>query len=287
LSGKLFIIGTPIGNLEDISQRVINALRGCSLIFVEDTRVSVKLLNHLGLSVPMLSCHRHNEHERLRALEKAASDNASVGLLSDAGMPLISDPGEPLIQKAIELNMEIIPIAGPTAFVLALVASGFDLSSFAFEGFLPDKESLIIEKLARLKGETRTLVFYVSPHKLATTLKLMLQVLGDRRACLARELTKFYEEFVRLPLSELSAKYEELEPRGELVLVLEGASASSTDYSDWQAVESQRQEVLEHVKRNLAHGLKLSKAAALAAEYFSIGKSDIYRASIAELKDSV
>lgn len=280
VSGKLFIIGTPIGNLSDISKRAISALSECSLLFVEDTRVSIKLLNHLGLNIKMLSCHKFNERERLDALEEVSRANLTCGLLSDAGMPLISDPGEPVMAKALELGMQVEPIAGPTAFVLALVGSGLPLNAFVYEGFLPDKPQEIKERLLEMKNESRTMVFYVSPHKLERTLELMLDIFGERDACLARELTKMYEQFVRLPLSQLSAKYKKEEVRGELVLVVAGARQEVLDYSDWLNDDKLKVEVLKHVSDSVAGGLKLSKAASLAAEYFAIPKSDIYREAL-------
>lgn len=288
MSGKLFIIGTPIGNLDDISKRVSDALRETDLIFVEDTRVTIKLLNHLGINKPMLSCHKHNEHERLSTLEKVAQDGRCAALVSDAGMPLISDPGSPLIERAIELGMLVVPIAGPSAFVLALVASGLPLDAFVFEGFLPDPGAALKEKLAELAGESRTMVFYVSPHKIERTLSQMWEQLGKRKACLARELTKLHEEFIRGDLETLATRYKDkdAEVRGEMVLVLAGAEkASQTDYRDWLTDKDKHREIMEHVSHNLKAGLKLSKAAGLAAEFFDLPKSDIYKEAVAHLKD--
>lgn len=289
MSGKLFIIGTPIGNLDDISKRVIDALRESDLIFVEDTRVTIKLLNHLGINKPMVSCHKHNEHERLTTLEKVASDNQCAALVSDAGMPLISDPGSPLIERAIELGMQVVPIAGPSAFVLALVASGLPLDAFVFEGFLPDPGAALKLKLAELAGEKRTMVFYVSPHKIERTLSQMLEQLGKRKVCLGRELTKFHEEFIRGDLETLANRYKDkdAEVRGEMVLVLAGAQKQEeTDYSDWISNKDKHKEIMGHMSHSLKAGLKLSKAAGLAAQFFDLPKSDIYKEAIVHLKDS-
>ncbi|MBS2010400.1 MAG: 16S rRNA (cytidine(1402)-2'-O)-methyltransferase [Cyanobacteria bacterium SZAS TMP-1] len=282
MSGKLFIIGTPIGNLEDISMRAINALRECDLILAEDTRVSIKLLNHFEIKKKMLSCHKFNESERLGLLERASADGQSLALISDAGMPLVSDPGHPIVQSAIELGMTIVPIAGPSAFLLALVGSGMALDAFVFEGFLPDKSAELEKKFRRLSREERTVVFYVSPHKLERSLAALSQQLGERKVCLARELTKFYEEFDRGTSASLLAKYSEQEVRGECVLVVEGYKPGpAEDMSDWQEDEEKRQRVLTFVTEMTAAGLKLSKACALAAEEFSLAKADIYKASLA------
>ena len=282
MSGKLFIIGTPIGNLEDISMRAISALRECDLILAEDTRVSIKLLNHFDIKKKMLSCHKFNENERLGLLEEARDNDSSLALISDAGMPLVSDPGHPLVQSAIALGMTIVPIAGPSAFLLALVGSGMPLDAFVFEGFLPDRSAEIEKKLRRLSREERTMVFYVSPHKLERTLAAVHSQLGLRKVCLARELTKFYEEFDRGTSESLLAKYSQAEVRGECVLVVEGyKSGDVEDMSDWLEVEEKRLKVLTFVSDLTSAGLKLSKACALAAEEFALVKADIYKAALA------
>lgn len=280
MSGKLFIIGTPIGNLEDISPRVKSALSACDLILAEDTRVSIKLLNHLGLKKKMLSCHKFNEHERLNLLSEANSSGQSIALISDAGMPLVSDPGHPVCQLAIELGMEIIPIAGPSAFLLALVGSGLPLDKFVFEGFLPDKAGELTAAIAGLAGEKRTSVFYVSPHKIERTLQIMLEHCGDRPACLARELTKLYEEFIRGTLSSILSVLKERPARGECVLVLGGCREIVPEMDDWQEDEAKRQIVFTYIDEAMNSGLKLSQAAAEAARKFNISRSHIYREAL-------
>jgi 16S rRNA (cytidine1402-2'-O)-methyltransferase len=282
VSGKLFIIGTPIGNLEDMSMRAISALRECDLILAEDTRESIKLLNHFDIKKKMLSCHKFNEHERLGLLEQCQSEGQSVALISDAGMPLVSDPGHPIVQTAIALGMTVVPIAGPSAFLLALVGSGMALDSFVFEGFLPDRTAEIEKKLQRLVVEPRTMVFYVSPHKLERTLSAMCRIMAGRKVCLARELTKFYEEFDRGTCESLLTKYTDAEVKGECVLVVEGSQPRpEEDMSDWLDSAEKRDAVLGFVSQMTASGHKLSKACALAAEEFSLSKSDIYKASLA------
>ena len=216
------MIATPIGNLQDFSRRGIETITACDFLLVEDTRVTVKLLNHFDIKKRMVSCHEHNEKQRLDMLKEASAANQSVGLISDAGMPLISDPGDHIVAQALEAGMKIIPIPGPSAFLIALVASGFPLDRFVFEGFLPEKSSDIKDKLYSLATEERTIVFYVSPHKLLKTLATIKEVMGDRRACLARELTKLHEEFLRMKISEMLTRYETVEVRGEFVLIIEG-----------------------------------------------------------------
>ncbi len=282
MSGKLFIIGTPIGNLEDMSIRAISALKECHLILAEDTRVSIKLLNHFDIRKKMLSCHKYNEHERLSLLSEAQAAGHDLALISDAGMPLVSDPGHPIVQAAIALGMTIVPIAGPSAFLLALVGSGMPMDSFVFEGFLPDRTVDIEKKLHAIAREPRTVVFYVSPHKLERTLAAISAILGERKVCLARELTKFYEEFERGTAASILAKYKDKEIRGECVLVIGGCQAAAReDMSDWLEQPDKRSTVLAFVSQATASGHKLSRACALAAEEFDLSKSDIYKASLA------
>jgi len=262
--------------------RAISALRECDLILAEDTRVSIKLLNHFEIKKKMLSCHKFNENERLGLLEEAQANDQSLALISDAGMPLVSDPGHPIVQTAIALGMTIVPIAGPSAFLLALVGSGMALDAFVFEGFLPDRATELEKKLRRLSREERTLVFYVSPHKLERTLAAICREMGLRNVCLARELTKFYEEFDRGTSESLLAKYAVAEVRGECVLVVEGyKGGEAEDMSDWQEDAEKRLKVLTFVSQMTSAGLKLSKACALAAEEFAVAKADIYKASLA------
>jgi len=280
VSGKLFIIGTPIGNLADISPRVIESLKTCDLILAEDTRISIKILNHLGLKKRMLSCHKFNEHERLRLLEEVHARSQVIGLISDAGMPLISDPGHPVVEAAIAMGMTVIPIAGPSAFVLALVGSGLPLERFAFEGFLPDKPGELNFKVQAMAKDRRTTVYYVSPHKILRTLEAFLTHCGARKACLARELTKIHEEFIRGDIATILQHIKGSEVRGECVLVVGGCTDMAEDMSDWLNQPQQREKVFAYVDDALNSGLKLSRAAAEAAKEFSISRSDIYREAL-------
>lgn len=238
LSATLFIISTPIGNLEDISERTKRIISEADFLLVEDTRVTIKLLNHLGINKRMVSCHKFNEEARRDVLLDASREQQKVALISDAGTPLISDPGQRMVSLAIELGMDVVAIPGPTAFVQALVGSGLSCERFVFEGFLPDKDSSIREKLNSLIDDERTLVFYVSPHGLKKTVRVMHEVLGDRRVCLARELTKKFEEYIRVRLGELEARLSDEHLKGEFTLVIEGAEPKSAGSFNIQTVRA-------------------------------------------------
>jgi len=273
LSGRLFVIATPIGNLNDLTDRAKEVLHECDCIFAEDTRVSVKLLNHLGLKKPLISCHEFNESKRSSKLEELSAQGASVAVVSDAGTPLVSDPGYRLLQKAIELGMQVIPIPGPSAFLLALVASGLPCERFAFEGFLPQKKSDRKRHLQKLQSEERTMIFYVPPHDQSEMFQEMLLVMGDRQVCLAREITKLHEEFWRGGLAELCAVVEKNKFRGECVLVIQGAPPV-------QATKAAAAEVTAELDKRLAQGQRLKEASAELAQLFGWSKSDVYRLGI-------
>lgn len=272
MTGKLLIIATPIGNLGDISPRIKQVLSECDFILVEDTRVSIKLLSHLGLRKRLISCHDHNEEQRSQLLEEAAAKGKTVALMSDAGTPLISDPGYLIVKKAISINMEVIPLPGPSAFTLALIGSGLPCDRFCFEGFLPDKPSAMEERLRLLKDEPRTLIFYISPHKLEKTLVLMASVFGRRAACLARELTKLHEEFIRDDLLALRDRISAQPVKGECVLVLEGASEEKVAASD--------EEVRQAVIAELKSGGRAKEVSQLLAQRLGRKKADIYRIAV-------
>ncbi len=261
----LYLIGTPIGNLSDLSVRTRTAIEDCGLLLVEDTRVTIKLLNHLGLKKKMLSCHDFNERSREDVLRRAAAEGFNVGLISDAGMPLVSDPGNFIVKAALNAGLNVIAVPGPSAFLLALVASGLPTDRFVFEGFLPDKAGEMNKRLAALKTEERTIVFYVSPHKLNKTVSAALAVLGDRNACLGRELTKLHEEYIRMSLSALAAQIDETAVRGECVLVIAGAPR------DTQAVSEEDIERL--VEECLSTGMSVKDAAHELSNKLNLQKS--------------
>jgi len=272
LAGTLYIVGTPIGNLSDLSERVKDVLRNADLLLVEDTRVSAKLLNHLDIKKQLVSCHEHNEKEKVELLARAAEKDLKVALLSDAGTPLISDPGEHLVSKAVDLGFTVVPIAGPSAFLMALVASGLPCDRFSFEGFLPDKPKEIRDRLMGLVKDPRTLVFYVSPHKLERTLAEVKALFGTRKACLARELTKLHEEFIRGTIDEIVDKCSTADWRGEFVLVIQG----NVELEQEDACESQN-EYEEYVRLRLEKGDRASEIAQDAAKLFRRKRSDVYR----------
>lgn len=275
MAGILYIVATPIGNLSDLSERVKDVLKSADLLLVEDTRVSAKLLNHLGIKKQLVSCHAHNEHERLAMLSEAAEKEFTVALLSDAGTPLISDPGGELVSKAVELGFTVVPIAGPSAFLLALVGSGLPCDRFSFEGFLPDKPKDVRDVLISLVKETRTLVFYISPHKLERTLSEACTLMGTRKACLARELTKMHEEFIRGTLEEIADKVRQSQTRGEYVLVVEGDRRSDSEDGDEDTLAAKEYE--EYVRLRLEQGDRPSDVAQDAAKLFKRKRSDVYR----------
>ena len=218
--GNLYIVATPIGNLEDITLRAIRILKEVDLIAAEDTRHTSKLLNHLEISKPMISYHRHNEGERKDILIKELEAGKQIALVSDAGTPGICDPGEEIIKQCIEKNIKIIPIPGACAMINALIASGVSTKEFYFLGFLPLNKKTRREKLEEIRNSNQTIILYEAPHKLKNTLKDLSDIVENRKMVLARELTKIHEEYIRGTVGELIEKSEDL--KGEIVLIIEG-----------------------------------------------------------------
>jgi 16S rRNA (cytidine1402-2'-O)-methyltransferase len=221
--GKLYLVATPLGNLEDITQRALRILNEVDLIAAEDTRHTMKLLNYFQIKKSLLSYYQHNERERSDQIIYKILAGANVALVSDAGMPGISDPGSVLVAAAIEKGITVIPIPGATAVITALAASGLDTKSFWFVGFLPRKQSEQSTKLSEMSDFQGTLVFYEAPYRIVATLKNIQKVLGDRRVVVARELTKLHEEFIRGGLSKIIMELSERELKGEFTVVVEGA----------------------------------------------------------------
>ena len=226
MKGKIYLVATPIGNLEDITLRAIRILNEVDLIAAEDTRHTLGLLNHLEIKKPLVSYYKEIERKKSDYLIKEVLEGKNIAIVSDAGTPGISDPGEEIVKKAIEEDIEIIPIPGACAFVNALIASGFNTREFSFIGFLPVNKKEKKEKLELIKNETRTLIFYEAPHKMKATLEAFRDVLGNRKIVLARELTKIHEEFIRSTIEEVLEKEEY---KGEFVILLEGAEESKQD----------------------------------------------------------
>ena len=221
MQGKLYLVETPIGNLEDITLRAIKTLKEVDIIAAEDTRHTLHLLNHLEISKPLISYHRHNEETKSKDLINLLLEGKNIALVSDAGTPVISDPGEEIVKIAIENNIQIIPIPGACALITALISSGLDSKQFTFIGFLPLNKKLRKEKLEEIEKSTKTLILYEAPHKIKNTLEDLEKVTEERQIVLARELTKIHEEFIKGTAKELQEKLES--PKGEFVIIIEAS----------------------------------------------------------------
>ena len=274
MSGKLYLVPTPIGNLGDISRRMADTMAGADFLAAEDTRVTVKLLNHLGLKKPMVSYHRHNCSTAGPAIVDRLLAGESCALVTDAGTPAISDPGEDLVALCAQHDIPVEAVPGPCALICALSVSGLPTARFTFEGFLPQNKKNRRSHLDSLKGEQRTMVFYEAPHKLEDTLEDFVAVFGEeRRIALCRELTKLHEEVVRTTVSQALADCATRPPRGEYVLVVEGAPEAPAQEADPQAA-------LERVAQLRGEGLSLKEACAKAGEEFGIKKRQLYDMSL-------
>ena len=273
MTGTLYLCATPIGNLGDISQRCIEVFNTVDLIAAEDTRRTVQLLNHLGISKPLTSYHEHNKREKGAYIISLLKDGKNVAQVSDAGTPAISDPGEDLVKLCIENDITVTSIPGPVAGINALILSGLPTGRFSFEGFLSVNKRNRKEHLDSVKNDTRTLIFYEAPHKLRTTLSDMAETFGyERRIALVRELTKLHEEVVRTTLGEALSLYDERSPRGEYVLVVEGASLCDVTEEVWWENLS----INEHVEKYINDGISSKDAIKKAATDRNLPKRDVY-----------
>ena len=250
MSGKLYICPTPIGNLEDMTYRTIRILNEVDLIAAEDTRHSIKLLNHFEISKPLTSYHEHNKDSKGGYLINKLLEGENIALISDAGMPGISDPGEDIIKQAIENNIEIEVLPGATASITALVGSGLETAKFAFEGFLDRDKKVRRNQLEELKEESRTIIFYESPHRLKDTLKDMLKVLGNRRIAVNREITKKYQEIIREDIETVINIFNEREVKVEFVLIVEGFKGEKTVQNSYDDL-NEREYVLALMERGM------------------------------------
>ncbi|HOP92728.1 MAG TPA: 16S rRNA (cytidine(1402)-2'-O)-methyltransferase [Acetivibrio thermocellus] len=276
--GTLYLVATPIGNLEDITLRAIRVLKEVDLIAAEDTRQTIKLLNHFDIKKPLVSYYEHNKVVKGNYLVERLLEGKNIALVSDAGTPGISDPGEDMIKLCIENEIPFTMVPGPVAAVMGLVLSGFSSGRFVFEGFLPMNKRARRARIDSLKDEIRTMVFYEAPHKLVYTLKDLYEVLGNRRIALARELTKKFEEILRCTLKEAIEKYENESPRGEYVLVVEGADEKQIiedKKSEWNSMS-----ILEHYQMYIDEGLSRKEAMKKVAQDRGISKRDVYNALI-------
>ena len=275
MQGKLYLCATPIGNLEDITLRVLRTLKEADLIAAEDTRHSIKLLNHFDIKTPMTSYHEFNKVEKARYLVDKMREGTNVALITDAGTPGISDPGEELVRQCYEAGIEVTSLPGPAACITALTISGMATRRFAFEAFLPSDKKEKQEIFEELKKETRTIILYEAPHRLVRTLSELLENLGDRRISVCRELTKTHETVFRTTVSEALSYYETEEPRGECVLVIEGKSRMEIQQEQersWEAVS-----IEEHMKRYLDGGTDKKEAMKLVAKDRGMKKRDVYQ----------
>ena len=270
----LYVVGTPIGNLSDFSPRAIQTLREVDFIAAEDTRVTLKLLNHFDIRKPLVSYHEHNLRERGEAIIQRVLDGENVAVVSDAGMPCVSDPGEDIVRLAAEADIQTIVIPGPSAAISALCISGLSTSRFSFEGFLSTNRKNRREHLQSLIGDTHTLIFYEAPHKLLDTLKDMAAAFGaDRRISLCREMTKIHEQVFRTTLQEAVQYYTENTPKGEFVLILEGAQKPVEP-------EITFEQAVEEASRLVQSGIRATDAAKQVSANTPFKKSEIYSALI-------
>ena len=271
MSGKLYLVGTPIGNLGDISPRCAETLAEVDFIAAEDTRVSRKLLNHLDIHKSLVSYYEHNSRESGRRIVDRLLAGESCALVTDAGMPAISDPGEDLVRLCAEAGVEVLAVPGPTAALTALALSGLPTGRFTFEGFLSVTRKVRLEHLASLRGERRTMIFYEAPHKLLQTLGDLCGVFGEeRQVALCREMTKLHEEVIRCTLGEARVRFTESEPRGEFVLVVAGAPEEEKA-DDGEGALARAMELA-------ASGLSARDAVRQASEEFHVSRSALYRA---------
>ena len=276
MAGKLYLCATPIGNLEDITYRVLRTLKEVDLIAAEDTRNSIKLLNHFEIKTPMTSYHEYNKIDKAYQLVDKMREGKNIALITDAGTPGISDPGEDLVRICYEEGIEVTSLPGPAACITALTMSGLPTRRFAFEAFLPRDKKERAMVLEQLKNETRTIILYEAPHHLVKTLEELLAALGDRKIAICRELTKRYEEKKLSTISEMLQWYEENEPRGEYVLVVDGKSfeeIAEEEKKTWEAMT-----IEEHMAVYEDKGIDRKEAMKLVAKDRGISKRDVYQA---------
>lgn len=276
MPGKLYLCATPIGNLEDITYRVLRTLKEVDLIAAEDTRNSIKLLNHFEIKTPMTSYHEYNKIEKAYQLIDKLREGKNIALITDAGTPGISDPGEELVRICYEEGMEVTSLPGPAACITALTMSGLPTRRFAFEAFLPRDKKERADVLKQLANETRTMIIYEAPHHLVKTLEELYDTLGNRNIAICRELTKRYEEKMLMTLSESLDYYTEKEPRGEYVLILEGKTFEEIRKEEQKNWESMSLE--EHMAIYEQQGILRKEAMKLVAKDRGISRRDVYQA---------
>lgn len=274
MAGKLYLCATPIGNLEDITYRVVRTLKEVDLIGAEDTRNSIKLLNHFNISTPMTSYHEFNKYDKAKVLVEEMLQGKNIALITDAGTPGISDPGEELVRQCFEAGVEVTSLPGAAACVTALTMSGQKTRRFVFEAFLPKDKKEKAKVLENLEKETRTIVIYEAPHRLTKTLKELERVLGDRPITICRELTKKFEEAFQTTITEAIELYQEKEPKGEYVLVIAGKPEEELEEEKRKRWEEMT--IKEHVNYYIEQGNDKKEAMKLTAKDRGVSKRDIY-----------
>ena len=274
-NGKLYIVGTPIGNLDDITIRAVEILKKVDVILAEDTRQTLKLLNHFEISKHMISYHRHNEDDKIEKIVEILNSGKNLALVSDAGMPIISDPGQNLVKYLVKNNYDIEVVPGVTALITAIVKSGLDSTRFTFEVFLSVNKKQRKERLKSLVNETRTMIFYEAPHKILSTLKDMYEYFGNRDICIARELTKIHEEYRYTNFKDAIINIEENGIKGEIVLVISGASEDKINEEKNKEIEQINS--LELVKEYMKNGDTKKDAIKKVAKLKGVNKDVVYK----------
>lgn len=272
MSGTLYLVATPIGNLEDITFRAIRILKEVDLIAAEDTRQTLKLLNYYEINKPLISYHRHNEEVKQEVLIQKLKEGQNIALVSDAGTPVISDPGEVIVKEALKENIKVIPIPGACALINALIASGLDTKEFSFYGFLSLNKKLRKEKLQEIRKENKTIILYEAPHKLTSTLKDLSEILEDRKIVVARELTKIHEEFLSGTASEILENYKE--PKGEHIILIEGSNIKEETKEQKNIKEMT---IEEHYKYYEKQGFTKNEIIKKIAKDKGVSKNEIYQ----------
>lgn len=273
-SGTLYLVATPIGNLEDMTYRAVRILSEVNLIAAEDTRNSIKLLNHFDIKTPMTSYHEHNKYEKAEVLISKLISGTDIAVITDAGTPGISDPGEELVRQCYETGVRVVPVPGACAAVNALIASGLPTRRFCFEAFLPVDKKERQAVLAELKDETRTIIIYEAPHRLRKTLEELSGVVGDRRATICRELTKKHEQFFQTTIQSAAEYYLANEPKGECIIVMEGVSRESLiadEKKRWEDID-----ITEHLNMYISGGMDKKEATKQVAKDRGIPKREVY-----------
>lgn len=276
--GVLYVVGTPIGNLKDITLRAIETLQNVDVILAEDTRQTLKLLNHLNIEKHMISYHRHNEENKVQMVVSLLDEGKNIALVSDAGMPIISDPGQGLVKYLVENEYDIEVVPGVTALITAIVRSGMDSTRFTFEGFLSVSKKQRIKRLNELKDEIRTMIFYEAPHKILYTLKDMYEVLGNRNICICRELTKIHEEYRYTTFKEAISNIEKNGIKGEIVLIVEGKSEIELEQKRKEELE--KIDPIDLVKEYMNDGIDKKEAIKKVAKELGVNKNEVYKKCI-------